>query len=123
MGEAYHSKWYGLGDSGHNDERAEWEMGERKGIPDVVSVSNVTETSMRVWFDLKVYNKDTTVLNPSFQYENDRFLIDEILVQPASVNRDLPSQSIKLTPADITNGYVDVTGLSSKCPVCCKRTQ
>jgi hypothetical protein len=88
-------------------------MGERRGIPDVVSVSNVTETSMRVWFDLKVYNKDTTVLNPSFQYENDKFLIDQILVQPASVNRDLPSQTIRLTPADITNGYIDVTGLSA----------
>ncbi|MEI6948956.1 hypothetical protein V9K67_17345 [Paraflavisolibacter sp. H34] len=112
-GEGYHSKWYGVGDSGHNDERAEWETGERRGVPDVVSVSNVTETSMRVWFDLTVYNKDTTVLNPGFQYANDRFIIDQILVQPASVNRDLPSQTIKLTEADLANGYVDVTGLSS----------
>jgi hypothetical protein len=112
LGEAYHSKWYGVGDPGHNDERAEWEMGERRNIPDVVSVSNVTETSMRVWFDLKVYTKDTTLLNPSFQYENDKFLIDQILVQPASVNRDLPAQTIRLTQADITNGFIDVAGLS-----------
>lgn len=49
LGEAYHSKWYGKGDVGHNDERAEWEMGERRGIPDVVSVGSVTETSMRVF--------------------------------------------------------------------------
>ena len=113
-GEAYHSKWYGYGDTGHNDDRAEWEMGERRGIPDVVSVSNVTETSMRVWFDRTVYSKDSTILNPSFQYdENDKFLIDRILVEPASVNRDLPAQSIDLSPADLANGYVDVTGLSS----------
>lgn len=112
LGEAYHSKWYGYGDGSHNDDRAEWETGERRGIPDVVSVSNVTETGMRVWFDLKVYNKDTTVLNKSFQYENDKFLLDEILIQPASVNRDLPSQSVKLTQADLDRGYVDVAGLT-----------
>lgn len=113
LGEAYNSKWYGKGDSGHNDDRAEWEMGERVNVPDVVSVSNVTENSLRVWFDLKVYSSDPNVLNPSFQHENGKFLIDEILVQPASVNKDLPSQSIKLTEADIANGYVDVTGLSA----------
>jgi len=112
-GEGYHSKWYGLGDSGHNDDRAEWEMGERRGIPDVVSVSNVTENSMRVWFDRKVASTDPTVLNPQFQYENNLFIIDEILVQPAADNRDLPSKSVKLTPTDLVNGYIDVTGLSS----------
>ncbi len=113
LGEAYHSKWYGKGDVGHNDERAEWEMGERRGIPDVVSVGSVTETSMRVFFDLTVGSTDPAVLNPSFQYENGKFLIDEILVQPASVNRDLPSQSIKLTQEDRNRGYLDVAGLSA----------
>src|SRR5690606_10960990 len=113
LGEAYHSKWYGYGDGSHNDDRAEWETGERRGVPDVVSVSGVTESTMRVWFDLKVYNKDTNVLHKTFQYENDQFSIDEILVQPASVNRDLPAQSIKLTQQNIANGFVDVAGLSS----------
>lgn len=113
LGERFHSKWYGLGDGAHPDERAEWETGERKGIPDVLSVSTVTENSMRVYFDLKVYNTDPLVLNPSFQYENNRFLIDEVLIQPASVNRDLPAQTIKLTDADRQRGYVDVAGLSS----------
>ncbi|TXK37682.1 hypothetical protein FVR03_14860 [Pontibacter qinzhouensis] len=112
-GEAYHSKWYGLGDGAHNDERADFDTGERYGIPDVVSVSNVTENSLRVWFDQTVYDTNPTVLNPSFQHENDMFLIDEILVEPASVNRDLPSKKITLTPTDLANGYVDVTGLSS----------
>ncbi|WP_207424371.1 hypothetical protein [Desertivirga brevis] len=112
-GEAYHSKWYGLGDGAHPDDRTEFETGERRGIPDVVSVAGVTENSMRVYFDLKVYSKDPAVLNPSFQYENDKFLLDEILVQPASVNRDLPSKTVKLTPADIANGYVEISGLSS----------
>ncbi|MCH5715716.1 hypothetical protein [Niabella hibiscisoli] len=51
LGEAYHSKWYGLGDGSHNDDRAEWEMGERLGIPDVVAVGAVTETSMRVFLN------------------------------------------------------------------------
>ena len=116
-GEAYHSKWYGKGDPGHNDERAEWEMGERRGIPDVVSVGGVTETSLRVYFDLTVPSvsdrTDPSKLNPSFQYENEKFLIDEILVQPASVNRDLPTKKIALTQADKDKGYVDVSGLSS----------
>ncbi|MGN7784325.1 hypothetical protein ACTJIJ_07355 [Niabella sp. 22666] len=112
LGEAYHSRWYGYGDGSHNDDRAEWETGERKGIPDVVSVGSVTETTMRVFFDLTVGSTDPTVLNPSFQYENGKFLIDEILVQPASVNRDLPSQTIKLTQEDKSRGFVDVSGLS-----------
>ncbi|WP_423126873.1 hypothetical protein [Gaoshiqia sp. Z1-71] len=113
LGEAYHSKWYGKGDSGHNDERAEWEMGERLGIPDVVYVSDVTENSMKVWFDLKVYNTDPSVLNPTFQYEDGKFLLDEILVQPASDNRDLPSQKISLTQEDLERGYIEVEGLTS----------
>jgi len=112
LGEKYHSKWYGYGDSGHNDDRAEWETGERSGVPDVVSVSNVTENSIRVWFDLTVYNTDPAVLNPSFQHENGKFLIDEIIVAPASVNRDLDTIKIKLTQQDIENGYVDVNGLT-----------
>ncbi|MCH5690081.1 hypothetical protein LWM68_41150 [Niabella sp. W65] len=58
LGEAYHSKWYGYGDGSHNDDRAEWETGERKGIPDVVSVGSVTENSMRVFFDLTVGSTD-----------------------------------------------------------------
>lgn len=113
-GEAYNSKWYGKGDTGHNDDRAEWEMGERLGVPEVMNALDVTETSMRVVFDLTVYDKDSTVLNPSFQYdENDKFLLDEITIQPASDNRDLPGQEIKLTQADIDRGYVDVTGLEA----------
>lgn len=113
LGEAYHSKWYGKGDSAHNDERAEFEMGERRGIPDVVSVGDITENSIRVYFDQTVYNTDPAVLNPSFQHENGLFLLDEILIEPASVNRDLPSQRITLTQADIANGYIDVVGLTT----------
>ena len=113
LGEAYNSRWYGLGDGAHPDDRAEFTTLERTGIPDVVSVANVTENSMRVYFDLKVYNPEPPALNPSFQHENGQFLIDEILVQPASVNRDLPSQTIKLSPADLANGYVEVQGLVS----------
>lgn len=114
-GEAYHSKWYGMGDGAHNDDRAEFDTGERKAIPDVVSVGGVTETSLRVYFDLKIPADATNplVLNPTFQYEDNKFLLDEILIQPASVNRDLPSTIVKLTPTDLTNGYVDVAGLSS----------
>ena len=112
LGEAYHSKWYGYGDSGHNDDRAEWETGERLGVPDVVSVAGVTETNIRVWFDLNVASADLSTLNPGFQHEDGKFLMDEILIQPASVNPDLPSQKITLTEADKANGYVDVTGLT-----------
>ncbi|MFC5283563.1 hypothetical protein [Pedobacter alpinus] len=112
LGDGYHSKWYGKGGTAHGDERAEFETGERTGIPDVVSVSSVTETTMRVWFDLKVYDPSPPKLNPSFQHENGKFKLDEILVQPASVNRDLPSKKIALTQADLNNGYVDVAGLT-----------
>lgn len=115
LGEAYNSKWYGFGDGSHNDDRAEFDTGERVGIPDVVSVGAVTETSLRVYFDLNLPNNytDPTKVNPSFQYDNGKFLLDEILVQPGSINRDLPSVKIKLTPTDLENGYVDVSGLTS----------
>ncbi len=114
LGEQYNSKWYGKGDTGHNDDRAEWEMGERLGIPEVMNALDVTENSMRVVFDRTVYDKDTTVLNPSFQYdENDKFLLDEITIQPASDNRELPGQDFKLTQADLDNGYIDVYGLEA----------
>ncbi len=111
-GDAYNSKWYGKGDSGHNDDRAEWTMGERTGVPDVMNVLDVTETTLRIVFDRTVYDKDSTVLNPSFQYDqNDKFLLDEITIAPASDNLQLAGQTFKLTKADLDRGYIDVTGL------------
>lgn len=113
-GEEYNSNWYGKGDTGHNDDRAEWTMGERLGVPLVMNALDVTENSMRIIFDRTVYTKDSTQLNPSFQYdENDIFLLDEITIQPASDNLALAGQTIKLTQADLDNGYIDVTGLES----------
>lgn len=127
LGEAYNSRWYGLGDGSHPDDRADFVTGERPGIPaDMVTIGAVTENSLRVFFDLSVSAGKGSLpagvtLNPTLQYvdlppaedANERFIADEILVQPASVNRDLPTFKIKLTPENLANGYVDVTGLSS----------
>ncbi len=107
LGEAYHSNWYGYGDTGHNDERAEWTMGERVAVPDVLSVENVTETSMRIRFELGYVNSD-----PVFEHENGKFVMDEITVVPSATNSDLPSQSFKLTQEELDRGYIDVQGLT-----------
>ena len=120
LGEQYNSKWYGYGDGGHNDDRAEFTMEDRLGIPDVMSVSDVTENSMRVYFDLTARNAgtdDPTILNPTFQYEEVdgefKFLIDQIKVEPSATNRDLESFTFNLTAEDIERGYIDVYGLTS----------
>lgn len=118
-GEAYNSKWYGKGDTGHNDDRCEYEMGVRLYEPYVVYVTDKTETTMRVWFNLNT--DDWTGVTPdqrnstTFQWNptTKKFLIDKIKIEPASDNRELPAQMISLTPADIANGYVDVAGLTS----------
>jgi hypothetical protein len=115
-GEAYNSKWYGKGDSGHANDRAEFTTGVRLNEPYVVYVSDVTETTMRVWFDLNVPVASIPALNTTtFQWDHNtnKFLIDQIKIEPASDNRELPTQIINLTSTDISNGYIDVTGLSS----------
>jgi hypothetical protein len=118
-GETYNSKWYGKGDTGHSDDRCEYEMGVRLYEPYVVYVTDKTETSMRVWFDLNT--DDWTGVTPAqrnsttFQWNptTKKFLIDQIKIEPASDNRELPTKIISLTPTDIANGYVDVAGLTS----------
>lgn len=107
-GEQYNSLWYGLGDGGHNDDRAEWRMGDRVQVPDVMGVESVTKTSLRVTFNLDYVTSD-----PSFQHENGKFLMDEVKVEPSRTNPGLETQIIKLTEADFARGYVDVQGLTS----------
>ena len=108
IGPEYDSEWYGYGDSGHNDERCEYIMGDRVAVPDVIAVQSVTESSMRIVFDLNYVNSD-----PSFEHENGSFLMDEITVAPSATNGNLPSQRFTLTQADIDRGYIDVEGLTS----------
>lgn len=107
----YNSKWYGYGQPGHNDDRCEYTMGDRIGVPDVISVMNVTKTSMRVLFDLKV--PTTPVPGPGFEQDGGYFVMDQIKVEPSMTNPGLETKVITLTDEDKANGYVDVDGLTS----------
>lgn len=107
-GTEYNSKWYGYGDAGHNDDRCEYTMGDRAGVPDVISIEQVTKTSLRVVFDLKYVASDS-----SFQHENGKFLMDQIKIEPSMTNPNLPTFIHTLTDQDKELGYVDFEGLTS----------
>jgi len=118
-GEAYHSYWYG---KGSNDDQAEWAMNPRPGIPYVISVRDVTYTTMRIYFELDIWNRDengnpTTLRteNETFEYDsNGKFIVNQISVVPAAVgiaDERPPSKFFDLTNADRERGYIDVDGL------------
>ncbi|MBP1676533.1 MAG: hypothetical protein H6Q20_1092 [Bacteroidetes bacterium] len=112
-GDEYNSLWYGYGDAGHADDRCEYTMGDRDSIPDVISILNVTKTSMRVVFDLTVPTAAALKPGSDFEQEGGYFLMDQIKVEPSMTNPGLETKIFNLTAADKARGYVDVEGLTS----------
>ena len=107
-GEAYNSKWFGYGDGAHPSDYIGYTTLTRgSNIPKVITVGDVTETTMRINFDLTEKVNDVNL-----EAIDGKFPLDQITVAPSYDNKNLPSQSIKLTPEDIQKGYVDVQGLS-----------
>jgi hypothetical protein len=135
-GEAYNSKWSGWlseaadgsDDLGHqpdmsrDDDRGalftgSLNTGMRYDIPSIFSVENVTKTSLRVNFSTDVEGNyadflaasDSMVIDPI----NNKWVFDEITLEPSADNPDLPTLRHTITEQDLANGYVDFEGLES----------
>ena len=108
----WNSNWYGIGDSGHNDDRVEVETAERESVPEVMTKDgDIGYTTARITFNLSASDNPTE--NTTFETDGDGFyVIDQITIAPAS-NPDLPSFTYTLTEQDKKNGYLDVDGLTS----------
>jgi len=106
-GEAYNSKWFGVGDGAHPDDYLNITTLERYDVPDVIWVENITQNSMRISFNLISDGN----YKEHFEEENGRYVMDQIKVEPSSDNPTLESKIINLTEADKQRGYVDVDGL------------
>ena len=107
-GEAYHSKWYGHGDGAHPNDYMNIQTLARYAVPDVLAVDHVTKSSFRIVFDL-TFDENFA---EHFESENGKYVMDEIKVEPSFENKDLPSQTFKLTEADKERGYINVEGLT-----------
>lgn len=136
-GEAYHSKWYGKG-AGGNDLRHPEDMsrdrnssdqlvkdalmtGERYAYPDLFWISDVTENSLKVYFNRDIENVEQAKKDYAnflkFGGEIDEakkvWVFDEIVVEPTTDNPGLETMKHKMEQADYDRGYVEFTGLVS----------
>lgn len=108
-GEAYNSNWFGLGDGAHPDDYMELKTLDRYAVPDVLWVEDITESSMKVCFNL---NSDGNY-KEHFEEENGKYVMDQIKVEPSADNPELDTQFIKLTQADKDRGYIEVSNLNT----------
>jgi hypothetical protein len=119
----YDSDWFGDGD---DDDALGRRTGTRYSIPTIITVSEVTETSLKVSWNLK-YNASVIVggvavpTPPIYQHAVasngiDQFLMDSLSVTPTKRISAEPSQGIKLTQQDIDNKYVIIKNLKSNSP-------
>ncbi|WP_154655680.1 hypothetical protein [Xylanibacter oryzae] len=116
-GDAYNSKWYGYGDGSHQNDYVTITTGERYDVPNVFWVQDVTKETMRVYFNQTAEsgyeNTYKDFIEAGAQVSNDKWVFDEIRVEPSADNPDFPGKSHKMTDADFANGYVDFNGLTS----------
>ena len=108
-GEAYNSKWFGLGDGAHPDDYLTINTLDRYDVPDVLWVEDITESSLRVYFNLTSDGN----YKEHFEEENGQYIMDQIKVEPSADNPELETQVITLTQADKERGYIDVNNLTS----------
>lgn len=125
-GEAYNSKWYGYGDSAHQDDQSRdsnassgddnygaLNTGERYEIPSLFWVENVTKQTMRVCFNADAEGNYPGFVEAGGTVEDGKWVFDEIKIEPSSDNPGLPVLSHKMTAEDLSRGYVDFEGLES----------
>ncbi|MCM1332810.1 MAG: hypothetical protein NC248_09405 [Bacteroides sp.] len=109
----HHSKWYGRGDERHNSDYFRLETDPRYDQPEIITISDRTDDSFRVNFDLGYTDGNEY---PEFERdENGRYVAQILSVTASASNPDAkidPSwAAYPLTPDDYARGYVDVTGL------------
>ncbi len=114
-GEAYNSKWFGLGDGAHPDNYLQLQTDERYAVPEVFVVENVQKTSFRIRWNNKAGSEYTGEIKEHFELDADgNYEIDEITVTPSSDNPEVAGQTFKF--ADYKDqGYIDVEGLEPNC--------
>lgn len=124
----YHSKWFGHGSTSDWANYFGMTTNDRYDVPDVLSFSDKTETTMRVTFDSNVATAgagDPTLWQEHFEMEDGKFVFDQIHVMVSTANPTATFEdpnftydpSIKryvhvLTDAEKEQGYIDLTGLT-----------
>lgn len=112
----YHSKWYGRGDERHNTDYFRLRTDIRYDVPEVVTITDRTETSFRVNFDLGIAASSAEEF-PEFERDEDGNFVAQILSVTASdVNPDAYIDpkwaAYPISDEDRQNGYIDVTDLT-----------
>ncbi len=109
--EEFHSDWSGRTDAFDPNEYVNVYSLERTIVPDVVSVNNRTKDGFTVNFNLKCSGYDE-YLYKDFEVDADNNFVVTAL-ELRSNEAEVPEAYIHymLTPEDIANGYVNVTGL------------
>ena len=112
----YHSKWYGHGDQRHNTDYLGIPTNPRYEVPEVLQISDRTDNSFRVNFDFGFPSGSSETFEQFERDENGNFVAQILSVTPSSTNPDAQIDEqwkwYRLTPTDLANGYVDITGLS-----------
>lgn len=122
-GEQYHSAWFGHGNMRQWYSYLAMQTYDRYAVPDVVWISDVTRTSMRVHLNRSIADGYTAAEMEEFRNhfnftDGDKTLcrVDYLTVQAAVDNPDavVPEKYFKydLTQSDLERGYVDIEGLS-----------
>lgn len=124
----YHSKWFGHGSTSDWANYFGLTTNDRYDVPDVLSFSDKTETTMRVTFDNNVATAgygEPTLWTEHFEMEDGKFVFDQIHVMISTSNPTATFEdpnftydpNIKryvhvLTDEEKENGYIDLIGLT-----------
>jgi hypothetical protein len=118
-GEQYNSAWFGYGNGRYWYAYMGLQTNLRYSVPLVLSVSDVKKNSMRVHLNTSIasYNEDEKEsFKEHFHVENNAVRVDYLTVEASKDNPEavVPAQfaHYELTAADLTNGYVDINGLT-----------
>lgn len=123
-GEQYNSAWFGYGNGRYWYAYLELQTENRYEVPHVVSVSDVTKTSMRVNLNTSIAEDYTDGQQEGFRQhfnfvnaEKTQLRVDYLTVQAGGATPDAVVPAVyakyELSEADLARGYVDIEGLSA----------
>jgi hypothetical protein len=118
-GEQYNSAWFGYGNGRYWYAYLDLSTYKRYPVPLVLSVSDVKKTSVRVYLNTSIagYNEEAKeAFNEHFHVEGDKVRVDYLTVEASKNNPEAVVPDLfthyELTATDLTNGYVDIDGLT-----------
>ncbi|WP_302576105.1 hypothetical protein [uncultured Duncaniella sp.] len=117
--EEHHSKWYGMGNGQQWEDYMGVTTDSRYTTPNVIMTSDKDYDAFTVYIDLEynpsIYTQaEQDTISARFQLDaNNRFVAQTIILRPDAVNPDakVPFSEYTLTPQDIDNGSIRITGL------------